>query len=49
MDGSHLINLPLDRIINPLYLTLDTVNQRVYWIDYNLDYIETVDYYGRFR
>lgn len=49
MDGSHLMTLRLDKIIKPLHLTLDIVNQRIYWIDYYLNHIQTVDYYGRYR
>lgn len=46
MDGSKRWDLGLNKILYPQGLTLDTVNQRVYWVDSQLDHLESVDYNG---
>ena len=46
MDGSNRFDLKLSKILNPRGLTVDPVNQRLFWVDSHLDHLETVDYYG---
>ena len=46
MDGSNRFDLKLNKILNPRGLTVDPVNQRLFWVDSHLDHLETVDYYG---
>ncbi|XP_059178824.1 low-density lipoprotein receptor-related protein 2-like isoform X2 [Physella acuta] len=46
MDGSKRWDLGLNKILYPQGLTLDMVNQRVYWVDSQLDHLESVDYNG---
>ncbi|KAK7507961.1 hypothetical protein BaRGS_00000926, partial [Batillaria attramentaria] len=46
MDGSNRISLKLNKILNPRGLTVDSVNQRLFWVDSHLDHLETVDYSG---
>uniref|UniRef100_A0A2C9KAN0 EGF-like domain-containing protein n=1 Tax=Biomphalaria glabrata TaxID=6526 RepID=A0A2C9KAN0_BIOGL len=49
MDGSHRWDLGLSKMLHPQGLTLDLVNQRVYWVDSQLDHLEGVDYNGQRR
>lgn len=46
MDGSNRIDLKLSKILNPRGLTVDSINQRLFWVDSHLDHLETVDYHG---
>ena len=49
MDGSNRFDLKVNKILNPRGLTVDPVNQRLFWVDSHLDHLETVDYYGMNR
>ncbi|RUS81825.1 hypothetical protein EGW08_010417, partial [Elysia chlorotica] len=49
MDGSHRWNMNLTKILRPQALTVDPVNQRLFWVDSHLDHLETVDYNGMNR
>lgn len=49
MDGSNRFDLKLKKILNPVGLTVDPVNQRLFWVDSHLDHLETVDYFGMNR
>lgn len=49
MDGTNHISLVTDSIRSPSGITVDILKKRVYWVDNQLDYIETVDYSGRDR
>ncbi|XP_035827354.1 low-density lipoprotein receptor-related protein 2 [Aplysia californica] len=49
MDGSHRWNMGLTKILQPQAIALDTVNQRIFWVDSHLDHLDTVDYNGQNR
>lgn len=46
MDGSNRVELVKSRLGTPTGITLDIVNQRVYWSDSHFDTVETVTYSG---
>ncbi|KAK3804170.1 hypothetical protein RRG08_023533 [Elysia crispata] len=41
--------MDLTKILQPQALTIDPVNQRLFWVDSHLDHLETVDYNGMNR
>ena len=49
MDGAMRVVLVTDRLVAPVGISLDYVNQRVYWSDANLDHIQSVSYSGQHR
>lgn len=46
MDGSNRFELVKSRLGTPTGITLDIINQRVYWSDSHFDTVETVTYSG---
>lgn len=46
MDGSNRLELVKNRLGTPTGITIDIVNQRVYWSDSHFDTVETVTYSG---
>ena len=49
LDGTSSHVLISKKLIHPQGLSLDCVNQRIYWTDSALDHIETADYNGQHR
>ena len=47
MDGSYIQWLhPIEKIVYPIAMTLDTVKRRIYWADLRLNSISSCDYNG---
>jgi hypothetical protein len=47
MDGSHIQWLhPIEKIVNPVAMTLDAVKRRIYWADVRLYSISSCEYNG---
>ncbi|ESO82183.1 hypothetical protein LOTGIDRAFT_170220 [Lottia gigantea] len=46
MDGSHRLDLKLNKLLLPVSITVDIINERIFWVDSHLDHIETVNYHG---
>jgi len=49
MDGSNRQVIVRDKLLEPVAITLDSVKQRVYWLDRKYDHLETCDYFGSRR
>ncbi|CAH1789469.1 unnamed protein product [Owenia fusiformis] len=49
MDGSIRHTIVSKKILEPVSLSIDFVNLRIYWADARHDMIETVDYFGQNR
>ncbi|KAK3083345.1 hypothetical protein FSP39_020255 [Pinctada imbricata] len=49
MDGSQRMVLVKDGLLAPSSIVLDIINHDVFWTDNRLDYLQRVDYYGKFR
>lgn len=49
MDGTFRFQLVTYKVLSPNDITVDYVNQRIYWTDSRLEHISSVDYYGKFR
>ncbi len=49
MDGTNRRVIVKDKLLEPTSLTLDTLKQRIYWVDKKYDHLETCDYFGRRR
>ena len=49
MDGTGRKIIVQDKLLDPTSVTLDTVKERLYWLDKKYDHLETCDYYGRKR
>ena len=49
MDGSRRKALVTVGLIAPSSIVVDVINKDVFWTDSRLDYIQRVDYYGKFR
>ena len=49
MAGSNVSIIVNEAVYKASGLALDLITKRVFWCDSLLDYIETVDYYGKNR
>lgn len=49
MSGETFSVLANYKVIHPHAITLDLPNERVYWVDSYMNYIEGVDYNGKER
>ena len=49
MDGSMRTVLVNHQLVDPVGLSVDQVNQRIYWADASMDHIQTVTYTGQNR
>lgn len=49
MDGENHSTLVTQKIVYPQGLTLDLANEKVYWVDMYMDFLERIDYSGRNR
>lgn len=49
MSGENFSSLASYKVIHPHAITLDLPNERVYWVDSYMNYIEGVDYNGKER
>jgi len=49
MDGTEIYTIVDTSMGLPSGVTLDFIQNRVYWVDAKFDYIETVDYHGKNR
>lgn len=49
MDGNSFEVLANYKVIHPHAITLDLPNERLYWVDSYMNYIEGVDYNGKGR
>ena len=49
MAGSNYQTLVEDKVRRPEGITVDAINERIYWADSLRDVIETADYHGDSR
>lgn len=49
MDGKQLFTLATESVGLPSGITVDIIQQRVYWVDSKFDYVGSVDYNGKNR
>ena len=49
LDGTNIRVIISKKLVGPQGLSLDYVNQKIYWTDRSLDRIETADYNGQNR